>query len=136
ELDETFERGLLAILTPEQQDVYRERRERIEKRRNEAFAREAADNTPLSDEQILRLQQIPLFNVLWSITISPRFERLDRDLKFSDEQAPKVRQLLKERRDGFLALVDAAPPPTITLSALAGLTEKLGEPGSEPAPPR
>lgn len=127
-LDAEFDRELLAILTPEQREKYIARQKRYAERRTSREAREAADASPLSDEQILRLQQIPLFNVLWTATITSRLDRLDRDLKLDAAQRAKSRELLVSRRDKFLALVDAAPPPTITLSLLASRVPKLGEP--------
>jgi hypothetical protein len=128
ELDVEFDRGIMALLSAEQRDKYIARQKRDEKKRNQREAREAADTTPLSDEQILRLQQIPLFNVLWSITITPRLERLNRDLKLDAAQQASVRELLLARREKFLALVDTSPPPTVSLSLLATRSQKLGEP--------
>lgn len=127
-LDAEFDRGLMAILTPEQREKYTARQKRYAERRTSREAREAADSSPLSDEQILRLQQIPLFNVLWSVTIASRLERLDRDLKLDPAQQGRAREMLLVRRDKFLALVDSAPPPTITLSLLAARAQKLVEP--------
>ncbi len=126
ELDAEFERNLAALLHPEQREKLAVRQKRNAERRTTREAHEAADPSPLSDEQILRLQQMPLFNVLWSITISARLERLNRDLKLDDPQQARVRELLVARRDKFLALVDASPPPTVTLSLLASRAQKLG----------
>lgn len=126
ELDAEFDRQIMAILTPEQQEKYRQRQKRNEERRTTREAKEAADPTPLSDEQILRLQQIPLFNVLWSITVTTRLERLNRDLKLDAAQQARARELLLARREKFLALVDSSPPPTVSLSELASRTQKLG----------
>jgi len=127
-IDEEFDRALIPILTSEQRAKYLARQKRYAEHRLNREAREAADPKPLSDEQILRLQQIPLFSALWSITVSARLERLDRDLKLEAAQMPLVREMLLERREKFLALVDSAPPPTITLSLLASRAQKLGEP--------
>lgn len=126
ELDTEFDRQIMAILTPEQQAKYLQRQKRNEQRRTTREAKEAADPTPLSDEQILRLQQIPLFNVLWSITVTTRLERLNRDLKLDAAQQDRARELLLARREKFLALVDSSPPPTVSLSELASRAQKLG----------
>ena len=131
ELDAEFDRGIMALLSPEQQEKYVARQRRNEKRRSEREARDAADATPLSDEQILRLQQIPLFNVLWSITISPRLDWLNRDLNLDPVQQDRIRDLLLARREKFIALVDSAPPPTVSLSLLATRAQMLGEPASD-----
>jgi hypothetical protein len=50
---------------------------------------------------------------------------LKGDLGLSAEQQEKVRGLLQQRRDKFLALVDSSPPPSITLSQLAAQASKL-----------
>jgi hypothetical protein len=128
ELDAELDRGLIFILTGEQREKYIARQKRIEERRLSREAKQAADPAPLSDEQILRLQQVPLFNVLWSITVTARLERLDRDLNLDAAQEAKARELLMARRDKFLALVDSSPPPTVSLSELATRTRKLGDP--------
>ena len=44
------------------------------------------------------------------------------------EQKEKARGILVQRRDKFLALVDSSPPPSLTLSRLAPLAQRLGEP--------
>jgi len=41
-----------------------------------------------------------------------------------------VRELYRQRRDKFIALVDATTPPTITLSQLATQAQKIAK---EPA---
>jgi hypothetical protein len=127
ELDAEFDRGIMAILTDEQREKYVARQKRDEERRTKQEAREAADTSPLSDARILQLQQIPLFNVLWSVSITPRLARLNRDLKLDELQQAKARDLLLTRRDQFLALVDSLPPPTVSLSLLASRAERLGE---------
>jgi hypothetical protein len=126
-LDAEFDRGIMAILTAEQREKYLSRQKRFEKRRTQAEAREAADMHPLSDERILQLQQAPLFNVLWTVSVTPRLARLNSDLKLDELQQAKVRDLLLTRRDQFLALVDSLPPPTVSLSLLASRSERLGE---------
>ena len=85
----------------------------------------AADTAPLSDEQIFRLQQRPLLSVLGEVAPAMRFDALHRDLKLDDGQQPKVRELLRTRRERFLALVDSTPPPSILLSRLAPVARKL-----------
>lgn len=127
QLDAQFDHDLMALLSPEQQKKFIQRQKRNQERRITREAREAADPTPLSDEQILRLQQVPLFNVLWSITISARLERIHRDLKLEPEQQARVHELLLARRDRFLALVDSSPPPTVSLSELATRTRKIAD---------
>lgn len=128
ELDAEFDRALASLLNAEQLEKFAARQKRLAERRVTREAHEAADPSPLSDEQILRLQQMPLFNVLWSITISARLERLNRDLKLDAPQQARAHELLLARRDKFLALVDSSPPPTVTLSLLASRAQKVSAP--------
>jgi len=128
EIDTEYDHDLMALLTPEQRDAYVARQKRMAERRAKGAAREAAETGPLSDEQILRLQQFPLFNVLWNVAITARLDRLGRDLKLAPEQLPKIREALLVRREKFLALVDSTPPPSIQFSELAGRTQKISEP--------
>lgn len=128
EMDAEFERGLVALLTPEQCERYTARQKRNADGRAKRDAREAADPSPLSDEQIRHLQEMPLWNALYSVAISWRYDRLNKDMKFDDAQQEKVRELMRVRRDKFLALVDSTPPPSITLSQLATQTQKLAAP--------
>ncbi|MBI5767491.1 MAG: hypothetical protein HZA93_06825 [Verrucomicrobia bacterium] len=126
ELDREFDRALVALLSPEQREKFDARLKRIAERRAKDEAREAAENALLTDEQLFQLQQRPLWNVLWSVSIDSRYERLNKDLKFTEEQTRKVKELYRQRREKFIALVDTVPPPTITLSTLAAQAQKIG----------
>lgn len=125
-LDDEFERAIVALLTPEQREKWDARQKRLADRRAKDEAREAAETGLLSDEQLFRLQQQPLWNVLWSVSLEARYERLNKDLKFDEQQAAKVKELYRQRRDKFIELVDSVPPPTITLSQLARQAAKIG----------
>jgi hypothetical protein len=133
EIDGEFDRGFVALLKPEQRERYdaQQRRDAEKKAKNEAKA--AADTSPLSDEQITMLQQRPLWNALFKIAVSWRLERATKDYKLDAAQQTEVRALLEKRRDRFIALVDATPPPSITLSSLAPQTQKLAEPAKHPS---
>ena len=131
QMDAEFEHGLVALLTPEQKERFDARQKKAAEGRAKHDAREAADPSPLSDEQIRRLQEMPLGEVLWKVSISARIERLNRDLKLEESQQEKVRELLTIRRDKFLALVDSTPPPSITLSQLVTQTQKLAAPAAK-----
>ena len=134
EIDAEFDRELVTLLNSDQRQRYEAQQKRYAERRLNRQAREAADPRPLSDEQILRLQQIPLFSALWTITVTSRLERLNRDLKLDESQMESVRRLLLSRRGKFIDLVDSAPPPTITLSLLASRAQKLAEPADSAEP--
>jgi hypothetical protein len=130
ELDTEFDRDLLPLLTAAQRGHYSELQKRAADHRAKGEAAIAAETAPLSDQQIFRLQQRPLFGVLSSVSISMRFDQLKRELKLVPDQETKVRELLVARRKNFLALIDATPPPSITLSRLALHAAQLG---AEPA---
>jgi hypothetical protein len=126
ELDAEFDRGLLPLLSGAQRASYSALQKRAADHRAKGEAAIAAETAPLSDEQIFRLQQRPLYGVLGSVAISMRFDQLKRELKLTADQEAKVRELLVARRKDFLALIDATPPPSITLSRLALHAAQLG----------
>ena len=125
EIDREFDRDVVALLTAEQREKFAARQKRLAERRAKDEARDA-DTAPLTDEQLFQLQQRPLWNVLWSVSIDSRFDRLNKELKLDDQQAVRVKALYRERREKFIALVDTVPPPTITLSQLATQAQKIG----------
>ncbi len=133
ELDAEFDHGLRPLLSEDQRGRYVALQKRWADRRAKGEAAIAAETAPLSDEQIFRLQQRPLYGVLSSVSVSMRFDQLKKELKLTPEQEPKVRDLLLARRGKFLDLIDATPPPSITLSQLARHAEKIG---AEPTPPK
>jgi hypothetical protein len=55
-----------------------------------------------------------------------KHDSLVKDLKLDAEQQTKARELLKQRREKFLAIVDSTPPPSILLSRLAPAVQRLG----------
>lgn len=126
ELDADFNQQFVAVLTPDQRAIFDSRQKKMAEGR-ERTERASGDTTPLSDEQILLLQQMPLYGVLWSVAVNARLERLTKDYKLTEGQVPKVKDLLLARRVQFLDLVDATAPPSIRLSELARQTQKLGE---------
>jgi hypothetical protein len=116
-LDADFDGALTPLLDATQRGRYAALQKRWADRRAKGEAAIAAETAPLSDEQIFRLQQRPLYAVLSSVSVTMRFDR----------------ELLTERRAKFLALIDDTPPPTITLSQIALAAEKIAV---EAAPPR
>jgi hypothetical protein len=132
-LDAEFDAALVPLLDATQRDRYSALQKRWADRRAKGEAAIAAETAPLSDEQIFRLQQRPLYGVLSSVSVTMRFDQLKKELKLTSEQEAKVRVLLTERRAKFLALIDDTPPPTITLSQIALHAEKIGV---DAAPPR
>jgi hypothetical protein len=124
EIGAEFDRDLVPILSAEQREKFSAIQKRFAEHRAKG-ERETANAVTLSDEQIFQLQQRPLWHALWNVAINWRLDRLKGDLGLSAEQQEKVRGLLQQRRDKFLALVDSSPPPSITLSQLAAQASKL-----------
>jgi hypothetical protein len=127
EMDGEMDQQLIALLKPEQLPKW----EKLLKRRVEYTQKEEAGivgDGPLTSEQIASLQQRPLYKLLAVVVVPQRLEWLTNDLKLDQEQKEKARGILLQRRDKFLALVDSSPPPSLTLSRLAPLAQRLGEP--------
>jgi hypothetical protein len=128
EIDADFDRDFIGLLNPDQHDKYVADQKKHAARAAEGEAKAAADLTPLSDDQIDRLRQRPLYGVLRMITVKPKVESLTADFKLDAAQQAKVEALLNSRREKFIALLDSTPPPSIRLSALAPVVQKLSEP--------
>lgn len=131
QIDADFLKELTPLLTAQQRDRLAAQQKRFAERRSRGIAALAADSGPLSDEQIFRLQQRPLLSVLGEVALSMRFDSLHHELKLDEAQQTKVRELLRSRRERFLALVDSTPPPSIMLSRLAPVAQKLAAPPSK-----
>ena len=80
--------------------------------------------------------QRPFRTLAFFVVIPMTLEQMTTDLKLDDAQREKVRDFLRVRREKFIELVDSAPPPSLMLSRLAPLAQRLGapaKPGGEPA---
>jgi hypothetical protein len=121
-----FDRDILPILTPPQREAY----ERVFRahRTQMAPGDRADDVTPLSDEQIEMLMQRPFRSLAFFVVIPMTLERMTNELKLDEGQRGKVKDLLRVRREKFIELVDSAPPPSLMLSRLAPLAQRLSEP--------
>ncbi len=129
EIHAEFDREFSAILNPKQ----REKRAAYLKRRAERDAKKLADKVPLSDEEITREKERPFDNVYWLVTVTPVLEHFTKEYQLDAAQQSSARALLSLRRNKFLALFDATPPPSIRLSRLAPLMERVSPP---PYPPK
>jgi hypothetical protein len=126
-----FDRDIDVILTPEQRDAYSKK---FKAHRGFGPPPEiASDDSPLSDDQIEQLLQRPFRTLSFFVVIPMTLERMTTDLKLDDAQRDKVKDLLRVRREKFIELVDSAPPPSLMLSRLAPLAQRLGKPQT-PAP--
>lgn len=91
-------------------------------------AKEAANwdrDTPLTLNEIVNLQQQPLYKMLGIVVVPLRMEWNTRDLNLTPEQTGQLREILVRRRQKFLDLVDASPPPSLMLSRLAPVARRL-----------
>ena len=81
---------------------------------------------PLTDDEIDQLRQRSLYGVLWNVAPSMKQDSLIKDLKLDAAQQAKTLDLLRLRREKFIAIVDSLPPPSILLSRLAPAAQRLG----------
>jgi hypothetical protein len=128
-----FDRDIDTVLTPEQRAAYETR---FRAKRGFGPPPEiAAGDKPLSDDQIEMLLQRPFRTLAYFIVLPMTLERMTTELKLDDTQRDKVKDLLRVRREKFIELVDSAPPPSLVLSRLAPLAQRLGEPAApQPGP--
>lgn len=120
-IEEEFERELQELLNPEQ----RAKRAADKKKSAERDAKTRADPTPLSDRDIQMAQERPLTSIYWQVTVTPRLEQMTKDYSLDATQQTSVRALLALRRTKYFALLDATPHPSIRLSRLAPLIERV-----------
>jgi hypothetical protein len=129
-LDAEFDRELAAVLAPDQQKYYSAAQKRRAERMAKGAAEVASAPAPLTDDEIDHLRQRSLYGVLWMVAPTMKHDSLVKDLKLDAEQQAKTRELLRLRREKFLAIVDSTPPPSILLSRLAPAAQRLA---TEPA---
>ncbi|MBW7896220.1 MAG: hypothetical protein H3C27_13995 [Opitutaceae bacterium] len=125
-IEQEFDAALNAMLTPAQREAYVAARLRLEQRQIGRNQVEPAP--PLTTDEILNLQHRPSYNVLNMVVVDLKLDWLRRELGLDATQVDGVRALLRQRRERFLALVDATPPPSLMLSDLALAAQRLVEP--------
>lgn len=119
-----FDREFAQVLTPAQREKFFAN----QKRRAENAAKKAANRAPLSDEELMRERDRPLTDIYRMVTVTPSLEWMTKEYGLDAAQQTAVRQLLGLRRNKFVALFDATPHPSIRLSRLASMTERVGAP--------
>ena len=117
-----FNDGLMCVLTPEQKEL---KASNDRKHRTPAEAEAAAKE----QDQVRRRVRDPLDHMIPVIIVPTTLEQLTNDLKLTNEQRAKVQELLIQRRDKFLQLVDQTPPPSLKLGKIAPLV--VGKPATK-----
>ena len=125
EIYSEFDREFAQMLNPAQ----REKFVTNQKKKAERDAKGLADRSPLSDEEIQRAKDRPLTSTYWNVVVTPHLERMTKEYSLDPAQQNNVRALLALRRNKFIALYDATPHPSIRLSRLAPLMERVAGPG-------
>lgn len=124
-----FDRDFEKVLTSPQREKFLVN----QKRRAESVAKHAADRSLLSDEEIMRWRDRPLTDIYRMVTVTPSLEWMTKEYGLDAAQQTEVRSLLTLRRNKFVALFDATPHPSIKLSKLASMIERVGTPAAKPA---
>jgi hypothetical protein len=118
-----FDRDMLTVLTPEQDAVY------LKKFRPQHAPPQPQDEAkPLSDEEIERLLQRPFRTLAYFVVLPMTLDRMVMELKLDDAQRDKVKDFLRVRREKFIELVDSVSPPSMMLSRLAPVAQRLSQP--------
>ncbi|HXA81112.1 MAG TPA: hypothetical protein VNV14_07565 [Opitutaceae bacterium] len=123
-----------ALLTPAQHEKF----EKMHKHYLERQAERAKSSLPIveslpSGGSVLKLPVFaePIEGMTPAIVVPLTLDHLTTELQLDDRQKAAVRQLLLERREKFLALIDSTPPPSIGLSRLAPIINKLAAPDNK-----
>ena len=122
-----FDREFAQLLNPAQ----REKFVANQKKRAERDAKRLADRSPLSDEEIQRAKDRPLTSIYWNVVVIPHLEFMTKEYSLDPAQQNQVRTLLALRRNKFVALLDSTPHPSIRLSRLAPLIERVSTPAKK-----
>jgi hypothetical protein len=130
-LNHEFHQKIDALLTPAQHEKF----EKMHKRYVERQAERAKSSLPIveslpSGSAMLKLPFLaePVEGMTSAIVVPLTLDHLATELQLDDRQKSAVRQLLLERRAKFLALIDSTPPPSLGLSRLAPIINKLAAP--------
>lgn len=137
QIDREMDQEIIQILRPEQMKHFQSLIDKGAANRARESA-EAAKATPLTAQEIAEIQQRPLYKMLGIVVVPLRLEWNTRDLKLDETQREQLRQILLHRREKFLALVDSSPPPSLTLSRIAPMAQRLVDPAKpeEKTPPQ
>jgi hypothetical protein len=124
EIEEEFSRDFDRILTPDQRKTHEEHAKKRPSGPKES-------GPPLTDDEVRSYYfEQPAHALVWEIVFAIRLDSLTREYHLDDVQREKVRNLLKERRDKVIALIDNSPSPTVSLIRLAPLVQRLAQPAT------
>lgn len=130
-IDKEMDRKIDAILRPDQRELFLE----LVKKGEIGRARERAESeltTKLTPEEIQEIQQRPLQRLLSIVVVPIRVYWNTKQLKLDDAQKAQLTEILKWRREKFLALIDESPPPSLELSTLVPVAQRLPEKTEKP----
>jgi hypothetical protein len=132
-LNHDFHQKIDALLTPAQHKKFEEMHKRYEERRAQRAnsSLPAVESSP-SGGATLKLPFFaePIEGMTSAVVVPLTLDHLTAELQLDDRQKAAARQLLLERREKFLELIDSTPPPSIGLSRLAPIISKLATPAT------
>jgi hypothetical protein len=120
-----------ALLTPAQREEFEKmHRHYVERQAERAKSSLPTVETLPSGGSVLKLPFFtePIEGMASAIVVPLTLDHLATALQLDDRQKAAVHQLLLERREKFLALIDSTPPPSIGLSRLAPIINRLAAP--------
>lgn len=124
EIDREMDGEILDILDPAQRETFQAI---VTKYANLREKEDAAlrSSVPLTAQEIVELQQKPLYKMMAIVVVPMRLEWNTKDLSLTPEQQVQLRRILEKRRVKFLELVDSSPPPSLRLSQLVPAAQRL-----------
>lgn len=126
EIYNEFDRDFATILRPDQRAKFDlNQRKQAEHDALKRAKYETDRTVPLTEEEIMKARERPMTDVYRMATVTPRLESLTKEYELDPAQQASVRAMLSLRRTKFLALLDATPPPSIAMSRLAPLIERV-----------
>ena len=124
EIEAEFDREFTQILRPDQKEKFLLN----QKKWSDRLAKRMAKRDPLSDEDIQREKERSMIWIYWQVTVTPKLEGLTKEYGLDAAQQNSTRAMLALRRNKFIALYDATTHPSIRLSRLSPLIERVGAP--------
>lgn len=124
EIDREMDAEIFGILNPQQRETFQAIVTKYAKLREKEDAALRGPE-PLTSQEIVELQQKPLYKMMAIVVVPMRLEWNTRDLNLDPEQQEQLRGILEKRRTKFLELVDSSPPPSLKLSQLVSAAQRL-----------